>query len=127
MPHPANRLNAIRLVQGQTKKVRVRVRTKEGRVVRLEGAKLYMSVRKTAGDTLLITKTSDSGIELTDLAKGEATITLDSTDTAQLEAGAYRYDVWVEFPAEGSTPATRYPVVQYAEIHVEDSVTEFAT
>ena len=126
MAHPPHRLNSIRLVQGQTNTISVTVKTKVGRAAPIQGAKLYMRVRKTAGSPVLITKTSDDGIETTDPFKGIAVITLSTTDTAQLEAGAYRYDVWVEFPAHGSTPAVRYPVVQFAEIHVEDSVTEFA-
>jgi|GEM_PF-4608656 len=125
MPYPANRLNAIRLVQGQTKRVAVRVKTKEGRGVSLEGARVLMTVRRTAGSAVLIAKTTGSGIAITDPARGEAVITLDTTDTCQLEAGAYRYDVWVEFPGEGGAPPVRYPVVHYAEIHVEDSVTDF--
>lgn len=122
MPHPSNRLNAIRLVQGQTKSVSVKVKTNEGRVATLIGAKLYLTVRKTAGSPILITKTTGDGIEVTDAAKGEAVATLNINDTAQLEAGTYRYDVWIEFPGD---PPVRQPVVQYAEIHVSDSVTEF--
>jgi len=126
VPHPPNRLNALRLVQGQTKTFSVRVKTKEGREARLEGATLYMSVRKTAGSPVLISKTTGSGIVVTDPFKGVAVVTLDTTDTAQLQAGTYRYDIWVEFPAHGTSPPVRHPVVQYAELHVEDSVTEFA-
>jgi hypothetical protein len=124
LPVASNRLNALRLVQGQTKSFLVAVKTKEGRVVNLGSAKLYMSVRRTAGTTVLISKTSGDGIEITDAAKGEATITLETTDTAQLVAGDYRYDVWVEFPGD---PPKRQPIVQYAEIHVEDSITEFTS
>ena len=58
----------------------------------------------------------------TDKEADEAVATLNINDTAQLEAGTYRYDVWIEFPGD---PPVRQPVVQYAEIHVSDSVTEF--
>lgn len=126
MPHPSNRLNAFRLVQGQTKKLILTVKTKEGRPARLEGATLYMSVRRLPGSPVLVSKRSGAGIESTDPQSGKATITLSSEDTLQLPAGTYRYDVWVEFPGEGGAPPTRHPVVHFAELSVEDSMTEFA-
>lgn len=126
MPHPTNRLNAFRLVQGQTKKLDLTVKTREGRPASLQGATLYMSIRRLPGLPVLVAKRTGQGIESTDPSSGRATITLDAADTAQLEAGTYRYDVWVEIPGEGESPPKRYPVVHFAELSVEDSMTEFA-
>lgn len=125
MAHPPNRMNAIQLVQGQTKTVALRVKTGEGRPVPLQDVTLYMSVRKVAGSSVLISKVSGNGIHVTDSAKGEAVITLNTTDTSQLETGTYRYDIWIEFPAAEDIPMARYPIVQYAELNVGDAVTSF--
>ena len=113
MPNPPNRLNAIRTVQGSTKKFLVRVRTHEGRPVQLTDAVVRLSVRRLAGTEIVIAKVSSddtSGIKITDQSKGEITITLSTVDTELLEPGTHRYDVWIEFPVR--TPPERYPVVQ---------------
>lgn len=124
MPHPANsRLNAIRMVRGQTKKLQLSVKTREGRPARLAEAKLYMSVSRGVGEDVVLRKQTGDGIDVTDPVKGVASIVLSSDDTFQLASGTYRYDVWVEFPG---TPPERYPVVQFAQIEVLDSVTEFS-
>jgi hypothetical protein len=127
MSHPPNRLNAIRLVKGQTKNISVKVRTQEGRPVVLSGETvLYMSVRRTIGSPVLISKQTGSGIEVTDPAKGEATVVLDVTDTEQLETGVHRYDVWLVYPSTDEvTPDERFPLVRHAELVVEDSITQF--
>jgi len=127
MPHPPNRLNAIRLVKGQTKSISVKVKTQEGRPVVLSGGTmLYMSVRRTAGSPVLIAKSTGNGIDVTDPAKGEATVVLDVADTAQLEVGAHRYDVWLVYPSsDEDSPEERFPIVKHAELYVEDSITEF--
>lgn len=122
MAHPANRLNAVRLVRGQTKKLNVSIKTTDGRPAKLQGAKLYMSVSRGPDEDVLIAKTLDSGIEVVDLAKAEARITLTSTETDLLTEGVYRYDIWIEL---AGTPPERYPVVVSAEIQVLDSVTSF--
>lgn len=122
MATSGNRLNGVRLVQGQTKMFAVGVKTREGRPAQLGGAQMYMSVRRTQGAPVLIRKSMEDGIVITDPSKGEVTITLSSSDTIQLEPGDYRYDVWVEFDG---TPPVRFPVISYAEIRVEDSMTEF--
>lgn len=125
MPHPPNRMNAIQLVQGQTKTVALKIKTGEGRPVPLQDTTLYMSVRKTAGSSVLISKVSGNGIHVTDSAKGEAVITLNTTDTSKLETGTYRYDIWIEFPETEDAPLARYPIIQYAELTVSDAVTSF--
>lgn len=123
MPHPATRLNKIQVVRGQTKVIEITVKTREGRPAKLSGATLYLTVRKRADTDVLIVKTSGDGIEITDAAKGVAVATLNINDT-DIEAGDYRYDVWVEYPGD---PPVRQPVVQFAEMKVTDGLTDFTT
>jgi hypothetical protein len=120
--HPERSLNEIRLVRGQTKTLKIKVKQKSGRLAKLQGATLYMSIQQKPGEPVLVTKTTNDDIVITDQDKGEATITLTSDDTALLSVGTYRYDVWVEFPGN---PPTREPVVQFAMLRVIDSVTTF--
>ncbi len=122
MPLPPNRLNALRLVQGATKKLLVRVRDHSGRPVALTSADVIMTVRRAAGTDPLIEKKVGAGVEITDPAKGIARVTLDVADTTGLAAGSYRYDVWVVLVGP---PEERYAVVRFAELVVVDSVTEF--
>ncbi len=114
----ANRMNTIRVVQGATKKLIVRVRDHEGRPVSLTDANVIMTVRQAAGTDPLIEKKVDGGVVLVDPSKGVARVTLDASDTLLLEAGTYRYDIWVDLPG---TPRERYAVMV-----VVDSVTEFS-
>ena len=122
MPHPANKLNTIRMVRGQTKVILVTVKTAAGRVAQLGAASLFFTLRKGASTTVLIAKKSGDGIEVTDAESGEATITLDITDT-DLAAGEYRFDVWVTFPATETEPEVRQPVVRFAQAYVTESLT----
>ncbi len=124
MAHPATRMNKVQVVRGQTKVLQIKVKTKAGRNAKLTGATLYLTVRQRPNTDVLITKTTpaENGIEITDAAKGEAIATLSITDT-DLEAGQYRYDVWVEYPGD---PPTRQPVVKFALMEVIDGLTDFS-
>jgi len=123
MPQPANLLNSIRVVRGQTKVLDVVVKTCEGHFASLNGATLYFTVREEVGGSVLIRlKSPDEGIEITDAANGEATITISSTDS-DLTPGCYFYDLWVEFPG---TPPIRHPVVKKAELTIEASLADFS-
>lgn len=123
MAHPVTRLNQITVVRGQTKFLDVKVKTQKGRDANLQGSDIVLTVRKRSDTEVLVSKTTpaDNGIEVTDAAAGEATITL-STDDTDLEAGEYRYDVWV---VSDGDPPVRQPVVQFAQMHVVDSLTDF--
>lgn len=121
MPHPINSLNTLRMVQGQTKVISVKVKQANGRLAKLSGAKMFFSLRKKASGPVLIAKTIDDGIEITNGDKGEAVITLDINDT-NLASGEYRYDVWTEFPGD---PPVRQPVVKNAQLYVVNSLTDF--
>lgn len=121
MPHPPNRLNVIRLTRQETKTFAVFIRTSEGRVAKLQGANVVMSVRQGTTGPALIRKQLGDGIQIVDLAKGKALITLTSADTAALSQGTYRYDVWVTYPTD---PPERRLVVK-ADMIVAESVTDF--
>jgi hypothetical protein len=123
MPLPANLLNNVKVVRGQTKVLDVVVKTCEGRLASLDGATLYFTVREEVGGTVLIRlKSPDEGIEITDAAAGEATITISSADSDQA-SGCYYYDLWVEFPG---SPPIRHPVVKKAELTIEASLADFS-
>ena len=123
MTHPATRMNKVQVVRGQTKVLQIKVKTKAGRAAKLAGATLFMTVRKKPDSPVLITKTSGDGIAISDADKGEATITLNINDT-NIEAGQYRYDVWVQYDVPNHLP-TRQPVVRFAELEVIDGLTDF--
>jgi len=123
MPQPANLLNTIRLVRGQTKVFHVTVKTCEGRAASLSGATLYFTVRESADSAALIALTSpDDGIEITDAAEGKATVTISSTDS-DIAKGCYGFDLWVELPG---SPPVRHPVVKRSEFIVEETFTTFS-
>lgn len=126
MPHPKSSLNEIRLVRGQTKVFQAKVKTKAGRKANLQDVSVFMSIQKQAGSPVLVTKSTpkSSGIEVTNPADGEITVTLSTYDTDSLNPGTYRYDLWVEFPGD---PPVRHPVVKFAELRVVDSVTQFGS
>jgi hypothetical protein len=125
MPHPANRRNGLQLVRGQTKVTEIVVKTKAGRPAKLTGAKLYLTVRQRADTDVIIALSSpNTGIEITDAAKGVAVATMSTTQTELLEAGDYVYDVWVVYPGD---PPVRQPVVRMATLKVIDGLTDFST
>jgi hypothetical protein len=99
------------------------VKTADGKRAKLNGASLFMTVRKQRGGIVLIAKTTpaSNGIEITNANQGEATITLSITDTEGLELGEHRFDAWVTYPG---SPSVRHPVVQDAQMHVIGSITD---
>lgn len=124
MPHPNARLNRVQVVRGQTKVLGLTIKKSDGRAASLSGAQLYMTVRKRPDADVLVSKSTDDGIQIDDAGKGQATVTLSIEDT-DLEAGEYRYDIWVVYPGQNGEPDTRQPVVHYAQLHVVDGLTDF--
>lgn len=124
MPHPPNRLKKLRLTRHQTKTFEISVSTDAGRAAKLSSANIIMSVRLGASSPVVIRKEVGDGIQITDPANGKAVVTLTSADTGQLEATTYRYDIWVIYPAVGSEPEVREPVVR-SDLIVSESVTDF--
>lgn len=122
MPHPANRLNVIRLVRGQTKVFIIRVKDQDGRPAKLNLATdIRMTVRDADGDEIFVL-TKGSGIEVIDAANGKAKVTCSSTNT-DIAAATYNYDIWVTYPG---TPLVRDPVVKPSDFIVSESVTAFS-
>lgn len=125
MSHPANRLNVIRVLQGETKTLLVKIKDQDGGVAKLQGVTLILTARKSITDeTPIFTKDNDAngGIEISDLAKAYAVVTLSSDDTNQ-DPGTYKYDLWAVYPG---TPAVRRPVVRVADLIISRSVTVFS-
>lgn len=121
MPHPANRLNSIRMVRFETKSFEVTIQDQDGRPVKLGGATLIMSLG-AAGGSPLVTKQTGSGIETLDADKGKAKVTLSSVDTAGLAAGQYKWDLWVVLPGD---PPVRYQAVKLSDASVTNGMTTF--
>jgi len=122
MPHPANRLNTLQAVRHATKSFEVTVKDQDGRPVKLGGATLIMSVGLAGGPPLVVKRSDDQGIEITDADKGKARVTLSSADTAGLTAGTHKYDFWIEWPGD---PVVRYQVIKLADLVVSDGMTAF--
>lgn len=117
MPHPPNRFNNIRVVSGQTKRLRVTVKDKDGRPAKLNQAEdIVMTAIDHDGEPVF-TKHKGDGIEISDASKGQLMIELSSTDTA-LEAATYKYDLWIIY---AGTPPVRDPVVKEADLVVTKS------
>lgn len=129
MPHPPHTLNSVHVTRGETKVLSITVKTGEGRPFSLEGATMYLSIKKRAADSgSLVQKSSDGGgIELTKPTEGIAEATLSTDDTLSLPAPQQLlYDVWVEKPGADGAPPERYPVVRSAQMFVEPGITSFA-
>lgn len=125
MPHPANRLNTIRVLQGETKTLVVTVTDQDGRAAKLDDLILTLTARKNITDaeaTFVKDNGANGGIEVTDAGAGKAVVTLSSSDTDQAP-GTYKYDLWTEAPG---SPPVRKPVVRTADLIVTRSVTVFA-
>ena len=120
-----NRLNVIKLCQGQTKTIELKVQTKDGRPANLSGSTIYFTAASKPGATPVIAKigseATPGGINFTDPANGIAVITLTSVETS-VPTGCYRYDIWVEYPG---CPPERQCVVHSAELRIESSITVF--
>lgn len=123
MPHPINRLNALKTVRGQTKVFKITVKDQDGRAINLSSAKVFMTIKAAVDAPALVAKTIESGIRIVDGKNGVAEITLSSTDTNGLQVGTLKYDVWVELPEE---PPVRHQVVKVADFVVSEGVTVFA-
>jgi len=119
MTTPGQLMNRVSLCRGQTKVLKVTIKDQNGACANLSSATLYFTVRESVEtDVLLCLASPDDGIEITDAAKGLATITI-SSDDSDIEPGRYKYDLWVEY---AGTPPIRHPVVRNAEFCIENCV-----
>jgi len=88
--------NEISIGQGETQSLVITVRDINDALFDLTGSTLYFRVKYSHTETAnLISKTNGSGIVLTDPVNGVATVTLDDTDTENLDPADYVYDFWV--------------------------------
>jgi len=124
MATPPNLLNSVKIVSGQTKVIKVTVKTCEGRNASLVDAVMYFTVKAdSSSDALIQLSSPDNGIEITDAQNGQATITIPS-DQSVLAKGCYYYGISVEYPS--ATPPVRYPVVNQANFVVEASLVDYS-
>lgn len=94
--------------KGQDKDYGIRVAKSDG-MYDLTSCQLMFYMRTIVGGTPVITKDSGEVGEITIAAnqvtnKGEATLTLEDTDTTLLDSGRYYYDLWLIDPASKKDP-----------------------
>jgi len=119
MTSPGQLMNRVSLCRGQTKVLKVTIKNQHGQCADLSSATLFFTVRASVDEPLLMCLSSpDEGIEITDAAKGLATVTISSEDS-DIEPGRYKYALWVEYDGD---PPLRHPVVKSAEFCVEPCI-----
>lgn len=105
------------MYSGDTRTLTVTVRDTSGAAVDLTGATARWALAKKVGQAALVSKSTGSGIELTDAANGEFTVTLDPADTADLVG-----DYWHE--AEVTDSAGRVVTVFQARASIKQDINE---
>ena len=86
----------FKMFKGDHKTFELQVKDQDGNPIDLSGATIRMTVKKHATDeTAVISKTSNnaSEISITDPANGIAEIYLVPSDTRNLDAGKYIFDI----------------------------------
>lgn len=124
MPHPAHRLNVLRLFRGQTKVIELTIKDQDGRAAKLTtGVEIIATIKASVSDaTALVVKKVGAGIDITDADLGKAVLTFDIDDT-DLDPKTYSWDVWVEFPG---SPKVRQPVVDPSDFVVRAGLANFS-
>jgi hypothetical protein len=85
----------LSMVRGDSKLYKVTVKDSDGVVVNILGYTASFTVRSNPLDAVaIISKTTSSGITLTDPANGIMQIALANTDT-EIDVGKYAYDIEV--------------------------------
>ena len=83
------------MFSGDSKTLQVTVRDENAAVVDLSGATIQWKLAKTAGsDNPQVSKSTTSGITVTDAANGVFQVSVDATDTADL-SGTYYHEAEV--------------------------------
>lgn len=96
------------IYKGQDKDYGIRVAKSDGKQD-LTSCQLLFYIREIVGGIAVVTKDSDEAGEITIAVnqvtnKGEATLTLEDTDTSLLGCGRYYYDLWLVDPASKRDP-----------------------
>ena len=86
----------FKMYQGDTKVLTVTVKDKVGNAVAITSATIKWQASRSKGKTPDISKTTSSGISITDGANGVFTVTLNASDTESLE-GSYYHEAEVIF------------------------------
>jgi len=120
--------NAIEVIRGETKTLRLTVQQKDPTgekqwiPVDLTGAVVYMTVKKEAEHREYLFQkksTVPAEAQITNERGGVAEIYLTAEDTANLDTTDYVFDVWVHYTATGK----RYPVVKPSVLRLVPGVT----
>jgi len=77
---------------GDTKVIEVTITDASGNAVNLTGATISYVLQRSVGSTVTISKTTASGISITDASGGVFQITLDASDTARLSGSSYYHE-----------------------------------
>jgi hypothetical protein len=112
--------NAITIIRGSSKTLKLTVTDETDAKVNLTGARLYFSVKVSERDPQpLFQKSSNNSAqaEITVPREGIALIYLQPSDTQNLDPHEYLFDVWVVL-ANGK----RYPVVKPSVFKVEPGI-----
>ena len=86
----------FRMYQGDSKTLSITVKDKDGDVVVITGATIKWQASRSYGKTADISKTTSSGISITDGPNGVFEVTLDASDTESLE-GEYYHEAEITF------------------------------
>lgn len=84
------------MVAGDSKTLVISVKDAEGVAVNITDATVKWRAARSFGKTAVISKLTDSGIQITDGPNGQFTVTLDPTDTDELK-GTYYHEAEVTF------------------------------
>lgn len=115
--------NALEILRGSTKTLRLSVQDSEGEAVDLTGATVYFTVKKKIGDSLPLFQKISTNLtqaEIYDAKGGIAKIYLYPADTQQRCPGDYYFDIWVV-----TSTGKQFAVVPPSKFTIEASVTEF--
>ena len=113
--------NSVTIVRGSSKTLEIAITDSEGKAANITGAKVIFTVKADPSDNSpLIQKNSDhsSQAELTLPRLGKARIYISPSDTQNMAAKQYVFDVWVIL-ASGK----RYVVIPTSTFEIQQGVT----
>lgn len=101
----------IKAVKNNDIELRFTVTDEAGAAVNLTSATIKWQLKAGIGETALITKTTSSGITITDAAAGKFTVDIANEDTAGLDPGTYKHEaVVVDSSGEAVTLTSSNPL-----------------